>query len=276
MKTWFITGISRGFGLALAQAAVARGDTVVGTVRSGRPDIAPGPGALHVLTLEMGDAEAIKGAVNEALRLTGGRLDVVVNNAGYGLLGAMEDASEDEIARLFAVDVFGPARLVRAVLPTLRAQGAGHIVNITSIAGRAPGAGSAYYAAAKHAMEGLSAALAAELPAGIKVTAVAPGAFRTDFLSDHSLSKSAEGAEGYAETVGKATAAFDAMAGKQAGDPARAAQALLQLVDSPNPPLQLLLGSDALKRMEGKLDRVAREMEDWRPVTQGTDFPQGS
>ncbi|MDR3509210.1 MAG: SDR family NAD(P)-dependent oxidoreductase, partial [Caulobacteraceae bacterium] len=249
MKTWFITGVSRGFGLALAQAALDRGDTVVGTVRGGAPALNLGQAALHILTLDMTDGAAIAAAVEQAFALAGGRLDVLVNNAGYGLLGAAEDATDEEFEHLFAVDVQGPFRLIRAALPRLRAQGAGHIINITSIAGRAPGAGSALYASAKHALEGLSAALALELaPTGIKVTAVAPGAFRTDFLSAHSIRKSPAKAVGYETTVGKASQAFDAMAGQQLGDPARAAQALLTLADTPNPPVHLLLGTDALNR----------------------------
>ena len=157
LKTWFITGVSRGLGLALAQAALDRGDTVVGTVRSGTPELNPGAGALHIINLDMADGPAIDTAVGKAFDLAGGRLDVLVNNAGYGLMGAAEDATDLEIERLFAVDVFGPIRLIRAALPRLRARGAGHIINITSIAGRAPSPGAALYAAAKHALEGFSA-----------------------------------------------------------------------------------------------------------------------
>lgn len=270
MKTWFITGISRGLGLALAQAALARGDTVIGTVRGAHPQLEQGAGTLHILTLDMTDPAAIAPIVEQAFALTG-RIDVIVNNAGYGLLGAIEQASDADVARLFEVDLFGPFRLIRAALPHLRAQGAGHIVNVTSIAGRAPGAGSGLYASAKYALEGLSAALAQEVaPLGIHVTAVAPGAFRTDFLSDHSIRKS--GADESYAAVGRSSAAFDAMAGRQLGDPARAAAAILELADSPNPPLNLLLGSDALRRAREKLDTVIEEMDRWEPVTRGTDF----
>ena len=171
MKTWLITGVSRGLGLALAQAALARGDTVIGTVRSRAPDLVAAPGKLHLLTVDMTDAEAVPAMVTDAFARAG-RIDVIVNNAGYGLLGALETASDAEAARLFETDVFGPFRLIRAALPRLRAQGGGHIVNVTSIAGRAPGAGSALYAAAKFALEGLSAGLAQEVaPLGIAVTA---------------------------------------------------------------------------------------------------------
>ncbi|MEP9359224.1 oxidoreductase [Sphingomonas sp. KR3-1] len=271
MKTWFITGISRGLGLALAQAALARGDTVIGTARGEAPAFAPGTGTLHVLPLDMTDAEAIGSTVAQAFALAG-RIDVIVNNAGYGLLGAIEQASDADVARLFDVDLFGPFRLIRAALPHLRAQGSGHIVNITSIAGRAPGAGSGLYAAAKYALEGLSAALAQEVaPLGVHVTAVAPGAFRTDFLSDHSIRKSGAD-DAYAASVGRSSAAFGSMAGRQLGDPRHAAAAILALADSSNPPLHLLLGSDALRRAREKLDAVIDEIDRWENVTRSTDF----
>lgn len=272
MTTWFITGISRGLGLALAKAALAEGDTVIGTVRSGRPDLPAERGTLHVLTVDLADGEAAEAAVGQAFALAG-RIDVIVNNAGYGLLGAVEQASDDEVARLFAVDVFAPFRIIRAALPRLRAQGTGHIVNITSIAGRAPGAASGLYAAAKHALEGLSSSLAQEVgPLGIKVTAVAPGAFRTDFLSSHSIRKSSAEDAAYADSVGRMSSTFDGMAGRQLGDPDRAAQAILAAVRSDTPPLHLLLGSDALNRARSKLDAVIAEIDAWEAVTRSTDF----
>lgn len=272
MKTWFITGISRGLGLALAEAALARGDTVIGTTRGTRPALPEGPGTLHVLALDMADGAGIAASVEDAFAI-GGRVDVIVNNAGYGLLGAIETATDEEAARLFDVDVFGPFRLIRAAMPYLRAQGSGHIVNITSIAGRAPGPACALYSAAKYALEGLSAALVHEVaPLGIKVTAVAPGAFRTDFLSAHSIRKSGPEDAAYSSTIGRAAAAFDAADGQQLGDPAQAAQALLALVDSDYPPLHLLLGSDALRRARAKLDEVIGEIDAWESVTRSTDF----
>jgi NAD(P)-dependent dehydrogenase (short-subunit alcohol dehydrogenase family) len=273
MKTWFITGISRGLGKALAEEALARGDLVVGTVRDGRPDIATGKGTLHALTLEMTDRPAVAAAVGKAFDLAGGHLDVLVNNAGYGLLGAVEDADEDDIARLFEVDLMAPLRLIRAALPRFRAQGSGHIVNVTSIAGRAPGAGSAFYAAAKFGLEGFSLSLAQEVaPLGIKVTAVAPGAFRTDFLSAHSVRKSAPAAPGYEETAGKMLRAFDEMEGRQLGDPALAAAAIVAAVEAAEPPLQLLLGSDAWRRMKKRHEEQVAEMGRWEKVTLSTDY----
>jgi len=272
MKNWLITGVSRGIGKALAEAALARGDTVIGTIRRDAPQVAAGKGTFHCLRLEIRDSAAIESTVARAFELVG-RLDVVVNNAAYGLLGAIEDASDAEIAHLFEVDVFGPVRLIRAVLPRLRAQRAGHIINVTSIAGRAPIAGSGIYAAAKSAMEGLSQALSQEVgPLGIKVTAIAPGAFRTDFLSDHSIRKSGTPTGDYAASAGKTVERLSALSGKQLGDPARCARAILAVVDSDKPPLHLLLGSDALRRAREKLDAVIEEMDQWQETTLSTDF----
>jgi NAD(P)-dependent dehydrogenase (short-subunit alcohol dehydrogenase family) len=271
MKTWFITGISRGLGKALAEAALARGDTVIGTVREGRPDIATGSGTLHIQTLDVTDTRTIAPAVVEAFAKTG-RIDVVVNNAGYGLLGALEEASDPEFERLFAVNVFAPFAIIRTALPALRRQGSGHIINITSIAGRAPTGSSGLYAATKSALEGMTQSLSQEIaPFGLKATAVAPGAFRTDFLSDHSIRRT-QGAGDYAESVGKAVAHLNAMAGSQIGDPARAAAAILAVTDSARPPLHLLLGTDALRRAREKLDAVIDEIDRWEEVTRSTDF----
>jgi NAD(P)-dependent dehydrogenase (short-subunit alcohol dehydrogenase family) len=278
MTTWFITGISRGLGKALAVAALAEGDTVVGTVRTGPFSLDHDPdrdkGTLHILNVDLVDGDAAAASVVKAFELAG-KIDVIVNNAGYGLLGALEKASDDEVERLFAVDVFSPFRIIRAALPRLRQQGSGHIINITSIAGRAPTTGTALYSAAKAALEGLSASLAQEAaPLGIKVTAIAPGAFRTDFLSSHSIRKSGGADPAYAETIGRSAAAFDAAAGRQLGDPDLAAQAIIALVRSDNPPLHLLLGSDALRRARTKIDQVVDEIDSWEAVTRGTDFSQ--
>jgi NAD(P)-dependent dehydrogenase (short-subunit alcohol dehydrogenase family) len=274
MRTWFITGVSRGLGRAIAQAALNEGDTVIGTVRDAAPDLASGPGKLHVVTLDVTDGEAVDAAVSHAFA-NAGKIDVIVNNAGYGLLGALEKATDAEAKRLFDVDVFAPFRVIRAALPHLRAQASGHIINITSIAGRAPGPGAALYSAAKCALEGLSASLAQEVrPLGVKVTAVAPGAFRTDFLSSHSIRKSDAEDTAYAASVGRLMSGFNAMAGKQIGDPDRGAQAILELVRSEQPPIHLLLGTDALRRTREKVDAVIEEMDRWEDVTRGTDFPQ--
>jgi NAD(P)-dependent dehydrogenase (short-subunit alcohol dehydrogenase family) len=273
MKNWFITGVSRGLGKALAEAALARGDTVIGTVREGDPQIAEGSGVFQRMTLDVRDPTAIEATVARAFKLAG-RLDVVVNNAGYGLLGPVEYVSDADMTRVFETNVFGSLRVIRAVLPRLRAQRAGHIINITSIAGRAPNAASGVYAATKAALEGLSASLSVELaPLGIKITAVAPGQFRTDFLSDHSIRRTAEGSDEYAASVGKVLEALRKVDGKQIGDPVRGARSILELVDSDRPPVHLLLGSDALRRAREKLDDVIEEMDRWEPVTRSTDYP---
>jgi NAD(P)-dependent dehydrogenase (short-subunit alcohol dehydrogenase family) len=274
MRTWFITGVSRGLGRAIAQAALIEGDTVIGTVRDTAPDLASGPGKLHVVTLDLTDGEAVDRAMSQAFARAG-KIDVIVNNAGYGLLGALEKATDAEARRLFEVDVFAPIRIIRAALPYLRAQRSGHIINVTSIAGHAPVPGSALYAAAKYALEGLSASLAQEVrPFGVKVTAVAPGAFRTDFLSSHSIRKSDAEDAAYAPSVGRIMSGFDAMAGNQIGDPDRAARAILDLVRAEQSPVHLLLGTDALRRAREKVDAVIEEMERWEEVTRGTDFPE--
>jgi NAD(P)-dependent dehydrogenase (short-subunit alcohol dehydrogenase family) len=276
MKNWLITGVSRGIGKALAEAALERGDTVVGTVREGTPEIAAGKGTFYCLPLEVRDPAAVQATVARAFELAG-RLDVIVNNAGYGLLGAIENASDAEMTRLFEVNVFGPVRVIRAALPKLRAQRSGHIINITSIAGRAPNAGSGLYAATKSALEGLSPSLSRGLgPLGIHVTAVAPGAFRTDFLSDRSIRRSVRAPEDYSASAGKVVETLNAMAGKQIGDPVRGAQALLATVDSANPPLHLLLGTDALRRARENLDEVIEEIDRWEETTRSTDFPAGT
>jgi NAD(P)-dependent dehydrogenase (short-subunit alcohol dehydrogenase family) len=276
MKNWLITGVSRGLGKALAEAALARGDTVIGTVREGDPLMAKGAGVFHLLSLDMRDPQAIEAVASRTFELVD-RLDVVVNNAGHGLLGPIESVSDGEMTSLFETNVFGPVRLIRAVLPRLRARRSGHIINVTSIAGRAPNPGSGVYAATKAALEGLSKALSLELaPLGIKVTAVAPGAFRTDFLSDHSIRRTQAGPNSgdYAASVGKLLVALDNMAGRQIGDPVRAAQSILKLVDSDTPPVHLLLGSDALRREREKLDNLIEEMDRWEAETLSTDFPR--
>jgi len=272
MTTWFITGISRGLGKALAAAALAEGDTVIGTVRTGSFELDHDRGTLHVLNVDLVDGRAAAASVANAFEIAG-EIDVIVNNAGYGLLGALEKASDADVERLFAVDVFAPFRIIRTALPYLRAQRRGHIINITSIAGRAPTTGSAVYAAAKYALEGLSSALALEVaPLGIKVTAIAPGAFRTDFLSSHSIRKSDAEDAAYAETIGRSSAAFDSVAGRQLGNPDLAAQVIINLVRADNPPLYLLLGSDALRRARSKLDQIVDEIDAWETITRSTDF----
>lgn len=271
-KIWFITGISRGFGKALADAVLSSGDIVIGTTRDGTAPIDDATGRLRTLALDVTDGSAVKATMADAHALHG-RLDVVVNNAGYGLLGSIEEADEDQIAHMFDVNFHGTRRVVQAVLPYLRAQRSGHIVNITSIAGLAPGTGSGFYAASKFAVEGMSQSLAQEVaPLGIKVTLVEPGAFRTDFLSDHSIRTRQIGIADYAATAGESLTALEKMAGKQIGDPDRAARAIIQAVRAPEPPLHLVLGSDAFRRTLEKQKRFAADLDAWKDVTLGTDY----
>lgn len=271
-KIWFITGISRGFGKALADAVLSSGDIVIGTTRDGAAPIDDATGRLRTVALDVTDGSAVKATIADAHGLYG-RLDVVINNAGYGLLGSIEEADEDQIAHMFDVNFHGTRRVVQAVLPYLRAQRSGHIVNITSIAGLAPGTGSGFYAASKFAVEGMSQSLAQEVaPLGIKVTLVEPGAFRTDFLSDHSIRTRQIGIADYTATAGASLTALEKMAGKQIGDPARAARAIIQAVRAPEPPLHLVLGSDAFRRTLEKQKRFAAELDAWKDVTLGTDY----
>jgi NAD(P)-dependent dehydrogenase (short-subunit alcohol dehydrogenase family) len=273
-KVWFITGVSRGFGNALAKAVLAAGDIAIGTTRDGAAPIEDRSGRLHVLAMDATDASAIDRAVAQAHALRE-RLDVIVNNAGYGLLGSIEEAEESEILRLFEVNFHGTRRVIQAALPHLRRQRSGHIVNITSIAGLAPAAGSGFYAASKFAVEGMSQSLAQEVaPLGIRVTLVEPGAFRTDFLSGRSIRVRRALIPEYAATAGAAMARLADMAGKQLGDPVRAAEAIIEAVRAERPPLHLVLGSDALKRTQENLASFAAELDHWKPVSLGTDFDE--
>lgn len=271
-KIWLITGISRGFGRALAEALLARGDAVIGTTRDGSLDIPRGKGRLDVLALDVTDPQAVRKTVAAAFELHG-RIDVIVNNAGYGLLSSIEEGTDDQIEHVFAVNFHGTRRVIQAALPRLRAQRSGHIVNITSMAAVAPNPGSGYYAAAKMAVEGISQCLAREVAhLGIRVTLVEPSAFRTDFLSEHSIRRNATQLQDYASTAGAAHERLASMAGKQPGDPARAAAVIIQAVDSPHAPLHLVLGSDAYHRTRQMLDAFSAEIETWKTVSIGADY----
>jgi len=204
-----------------------------------------------------------------------GRIDVLVNNAGYGLLGAIEEASEEELAAVYEANLFGTLHVVRAALPAFRAQKSGRIINISSIAGLAPGPGAGLYGSAKAGMEGFSESLSAELePLGVRVSIVEPGAFRTDFLSANSLRTSSRVIADYAASAGMTRERLGKMGAlhDQSGDPVLAAEAIIKLSQAERPPLRLLLGSDALQRARGKLRRLADEMAEWQDVTTGTDF----
>jgi NAD(P)-dependent dehydrogenase (short-subunit alcohol dehydrogenase family) len=271
---WFITGISRGFGRALAGELLERGRTVVGTTRDGSSDLEARAGTLHTVALDVTDAGQAEAAIEEAAARAG-RLDVVVNNAGYGLLGAVEETDEDATRHLFEVNFFGALRVTQAALPIFREQGSGHFVNVSSVAGRAPAAGAALYAASKCALAGLSEGLAAELaPLGIHVTIVEPGAFRTDFLEPTSIRTTSHRIDAYESTSGANRDRLGALAGSQMGDPVKAARAIIEAVEAPQPPLHLVLGADALERSRQNIARLVEDMDVWEHVSRETAYLQ--
>jgi NAD(P)-dependent dehydrogenase (short-subunit alcohol dehydrogenase family) len=273
-RVWFITGTSQGFGRELVRAALQRGDSVAATSRQPQAVAAAFPAEkerLLTASMDLRDPKQISSVVEQAVGRFG-RIDILVNNAGYGVTGAVEEATEREIANVYDTNVFGLLRVTRAVLPHMRKQRSGHIVNLSSIGGLTGMPGWGIYNSTKFAVEGLSEALAAELaPLGIGVTIVEPGPFRTDFLGG-SLVKTANVLPDYATTAGKTRASADERNRKQQGDPAAAADAIVQAVTSPEPPLHLILGKFAYDRMDQKLSDFRREMEHWRDLTLGTDF----
>ncbi|MBU1353068.1 MAG: SDR family NAD(P)-dependent oxidoreductase [Gammaproteobacteria bacterium] len=273
-RVWFITGASRGIGALLAEAALAHGDAVVAAARSpaavkerlGAQD------ALLPVALDVTDENAARHAVQLALARFG-RIDVLVNNAGYGLLGAVEESTSDETRRLFETNVFGLLNVTRAVLPAMRERRIGHVINISSLGGVQSSAGFGLYCATKFAVEGITEALHAELaPLKIHATVVEPGYFRTEFLGDASLVESSPLVD-YDASVGLVREAARRIHQNQPGDPVRLASAIVQLVNSPAPPLRLPLGSDTLQTLADKHAFVARETAQWRTLAQSTDFP---
>jgi NAD(P)-dependent dehydrogenase (short-subunit alcohol dehydrogenase family) len=272
-KTWFITGASRGFGALIAEQALERGDNVVATARD--PErvasrLGDSPNLLAVALDVTNDAQAHAAADAAVARF--GRIDILLNNAGFGLLGAVEEATSQEIERIYATNVFGLLAVTCAVLPHMRRQRSGHVLNISSIGGYAASAGWGVYCSTKFAVEGLTEALALELkPLGIHATVIEPGFFRTDFLDARSLSVSPSQIDDYAETAG-AMRSFAASANHaQPGDPAKLARALLTLVDAGDPPLRMPFGSDAVRRIETKNAFVAQELARWRDLAVSTD-----
>jgi NAD(P)-dependent dehydrogenase (short-subunit alcohol dehydrogenase family) len=272
-KVWFITGASRGLGVEITRDALKRGDQVVGTARNPQAVIdAVGehPNLLAVKLEVTNEAEA-QAAAKAAIEKFG-RIDVLVNNAGYGLLGAVEESSAEEVKGVFDVNVFGLLNVTRAVLPYLRKQRSGHVINFSSIGGYSAHEGWGVYGATKFAVEGLSEAMSGELrPLGIWSTVVEPGFFRTDFLSSTSLSIAKARIEDYADTVGKIRTFAAGADHKQPGDPKKFSQAILKLADSPSPPVRLPLGSDTVARIRHKNQQVEAEMSEWMDVALSTD-----
>lgn len=274
MKTWLITGCSGGFGKLLAEAAAARGDQVVATARNvdslealrGRF-----PATVRALTLDVTQPSTITDAVAETERVFG-RLDVLVNNAGHGFMGAIEEGMPDEYRALFEVNVFGLIETTRAALPLMRRTRSGRIMNLSSGAGIIGRGGSGYYNATKFAVEGLSEALAQELaPFGIQVIIVEPGPFRTEFLG-RSIAVARRRIEEYSPTAGAARRYRETNDGRQAGDPAKGVAVMMQAIDAADPPLHLPLGPRAYALAEEKLTAFRKDMDAWRAIAINTDF----
>jgi NAD(P)-dependent dehydrogenase (short-subunit alcohol dehydrogenase family) len=272
-RVWLVTGTSSGFGRAIAEAALGAGDTVVASAR--RPEsvddlVTAYPGRAVTIALDVTDPARIPAVVDGVIDRYG-RIDVLVNNAGRALIGAAEETTERELRDLMEVHFFGPAALIRAVLPHLRRQGSGTIVQISSMGGRLSFPGVSAYTASKFALEGLSEGLAAEVaPFGIRVLIVEPGAFRTG-LHGAAMRQTATLAA-YEQIVGPVRAAQAGFDGTQPGDPAKAAGAILAALDAEQPPLRLPLGNDAADAISDALDRARAEFDAWEHVTRSTDI----
>jgi NAD(P)-dependent dehydrogenase (short-subunit alcohol dehydrogenase family) len=274
MSTWLITGCSTGLGRALAEATVSAGHRVVATARkvSALRDLTEvAPDRVLTVELDVTDVDQVDQAVQQATDRFGG-VDVLVNNAGYGYRAAVEEGGDADIRKLFDTHVFGAVAMIKAVLPGMRARRSGAIVNVSSIGAQVTPVGSGYYAAAKAALEGLSGSLRGELaPLGISVTIVEPGAFRTDFAG-RSLTQSATVIDDYADTAGKRRKEHDTAHGTQAGDPAKAATAIIDAIEAETPPGFLLLGSDALANFRRVDEARLAEVAAWESLTKSTDY----
>jgi len=274
MRTWFITGAGRGFGALIVEEALSRGDNVVATTRDPSELIRryAGEARLLALPLDVTDERQAHEAAAEAVQRFG-RIDVLVNNAGYGLLSAVEEASAEEIVNQYRTNVFGVLAVTRAVLPHMRRQRSGHVMNISSIGGYSAYQGWGVYGSTKFAIEGITEAMALELkPLGIHATVVEPGFFRTDFLDERSLHRSANVIDDYDETVGAMRRLATDVNHAQPGNPAMLAKALMALADARHPPVRLPLGSDTVARIEAKNRFVAEELAQWRELAVSTDF----
>jgi NAD(P)-dependent dehydrogenase (short-subunit alcohol dehydrogenase family) len=277
-RIWFITGVSSGFGRSLALAVAASGDIAVGTLRQAAqlvPFDALVPGRTVAVQLDINDHAQVDVVVSGIIGRFG-RIDVLVNNAGYGLLGAIEEVDDTEARAQMETNFFGALAVTRAVLPHLRRQRAGHILQVSSIAGFSATPGLGIYNASKFALEGFSEALARETaPLGIRVTLIEPGPFRTKWAGD-SIRRAATVIPDYAATPAGATLAriqhYGAQ-GTQPGDPALAARAMISVVNSPHPPLRLPLGALALAGVRAKLEAVRQELDEWEAVGLATDAP---
>jgi NAD(P)-dependent dehydrogenase (short-subunit alcohol dehydrogenase family) len=273
-KTFLITGVSSGLGRAFAEGALDAGHRVIGTVRrvaDAEAFAALVPDRAHPLVLDVTDFDAVPAAVADAERQVG-VIDVLVNNAGYGHEGVLEESSIDDLQRQFSANVFGPVAMVKAVLPGMRERRRGHIINVTSMGGFITMPGISFYCGSKFALEGISEALGKELASlGIRVTALAPGQFRTDWAG-RSMDRTPRSIDDYDAVMDPIRAARQAKSGNQPGDPAKAAQALLALVGSESPPVRLFLGDDALRLVEQKLEAMKVELVTWDALSRSTSF----
>jgi NAD(P)-dependent dehydrogenase (short-subunit alcohol dehydrogenase family) len=273
-KTFFITGVTSGLGRAFSQEALAAGHRVVGTVRQDEARAgfeALKPGEAFARVLDVRDYAAVEGAVAD-VEATVGPIDVLVNNAGYGHEGLVEESPMEELIQQFEVNVFGAVAAMKAVLPFMRQRRRGHILNITSMGGLMTFPGIAYYNGSKYALEGISGSLGKEVrPFGIFVTAVEPGMFRTDWAG-RSMVRARRTIPDYDASFEPVRAARKSRDGNQPGDPAKAARAMLKLVDSPNPPTHLLLGPDALKFVREDRKAFDEEVAAWEAVSASTNF----
>jgi NAD(P)-dependent dehydrogenase (short-subunit alcohol dehydrogenase family) len=273
-RVWFITGASRGLGALIAKAALADGNAVVAAGRNVAAIVERlgDSSALLPVALDVTDEAQAKAAVGAAVEKFG-RIDVLVNNAGFGLLGAIEESTDAEVRRMYDTNVFGLLNITRAVLPVMRSQRAGHVINMSSIGGYRSSAGFGAYCSTKFAVEGLTEALRAELkPLGIHATVVEPGYFRTDFLDASSLVVSPQVIADYDETSGKVRQVAANMNHNQPGNPEKLAAAMVELVDAQTPPLRLPLGTDTLRTIAEKNAYVEQETETWKALSASTDF----
>ncbi|WP_121810091.1 oxidoreductase [Mucilaginibacter kameinonensis] len=273
-KVWFITGASRGFGLEISKAVLASGDKLVATVRKNPETFSAqfdnNPNQL-VVPLDITNEEQAKEAAAKAIEHFG-RIDVLVNNAGFGLLSAVEEATAEEVKKNYDTNVFGLLNVTRAILPYMRKERAGHVINVSSVGGLAAYYGWGVYGSTKFAVEGLTEAMALELaPLGIHATVVAPGFFRTNFLDESSLIRTSNEIADYHETVGNMRALATELSYKQPGDPEKLAQAFIKLAAAENPPVHLPLGSDTLQRFREKTAAFEKDIEAWYDVIVGTD-----
>ncbi|QIL42169.1 SDR family NAD(P)-dependent oxidoreductase [Pedobacter sp. HDW13] len=275
-KVWFITGASKGLGLSLVHQLLKAGQYVAATSRNIaelKQAVATDSKKFLPLSVNLSDEQSVEKAIKATVTQFE-RIDVIINNAGYGIGGSIEELSDAETRNSFDVNVFGTLNVIRKASPYLRAQRSGHIINISSIAGITGATGWAIYAAAKSAVISLSEILAEDLKDfGIKVTVVAPGAFRTSFLTAESLALAANPIAEY-EAVRETHARYLKMDGQQIGDPEKAAAAMISLASMPNPPLHLLLGRDAFDRATAKIEALSKEINAWKPISISTDFDQ--